>query len=172
MVTWKDHIPANQKCNQYISLIDFIPTFSALVGEPLPNQPIDGVSLLPLMEGKEKIDRPNGMFWFVPIYLKGWKDNMPYNIYGTTQPYWRVVPSVVHLKGNYKMFYMFEDNSIRLYNLANDPGERENLNKKESAITKQMKQEILAWLKETNAPIPNIQNDKFNNSGNINEEVK
>ncbi|MCC5932387.1 MAG: sulfatase-like hydrolase/transferase [Cyclobacteriaceae bacterium] len=43
---------------------DVLPTLCDIVGEPLPNRPIDGISLLPLMQGKIQ-ERPSPIgFWY------------------------------------------------------------------------------------------------------------
>jgi arylsulfatase A-like enzyme len=43
---------------------DVLPTLCEIVGEPLPNRPIDGISLLPLLQGKMQ-ERPSAIgFWY------------------------------------------------------------------------------------------------------------
>ncbi len=43
---------------------DVLPTLCEIVGEPLPNRPIDGISLLPLLNGKLQ-ERPSAIgFWY------------------------------------------------------------------------------------------------------------
>lgn len=50
---WKGHIQAGTICNRLASNIDLFPTFAEITDAPLPERKIDGVSLLPLMEGVE-----------------------------------------------------------------------------------------------------------------------
>lgn len=51
IVWWKGQIKGGQVCNQLVSAIDIFPTFSALCQLKLPENKIDGVSLMPILQG-------------------------------------------------------------------------------------------------------------------------
>ncbi|MEM6365939.1 MAG: sulfatase [Planctomycetota bacterium] len=51
LMWWPGTIPAGTTCDKLASTIDVLPTIAALVGADLPDQPIDGVSMVSLMVG-------------------------------------------------------------------------------------------------------------------------
>ena len=62
---WKGHIQPGSVFNKLASNIDIFPTVAELTGSPLPDHKIDGVSLVPVING-EKDAEPRT--WFVYYY--------------------------------------------------------------------------------------------------------
>jgi len=120
-----------------VSSIDIFPTLLDAAGLPTPEKPtIDGESLLGVMEGRDKLTR-DGLFWHFPHY-RG-HDATPYSIVR---------------QGNYKLIRFFDDGHLELYNLAQDPGEQENLTSREPERTKQLSVLLSKWLLGVGAQIP------------------
>lgn len=90
-----------------VTSTDFYPTILQMAGmELLPEQHLDGISLVPLLtnEGEMK-ERP--IFWHYPHYSnQGGK------------------PGAAIRLGNLKLIEFFEDDGIELYDLLSDPGEK------------------------------------------------
>ena len=124
-----------------VSGIDFYPTLLDLVGiKKDPKQTLDGVSLVPLLKGQTLNSRP--LFWHYPHY--GNQGGEPVSIIR---------------KEAYKLIHYWEDGHDELYNLTNDPGEKQNLSIDLPEITKNLRTELDAYLKSVNARIP----EKYNN---------
>jgi arylsulfatase A-like enzyme len=54
MAQWKGHLTGGQVVEEPVIQLDVLPTALAAAGTAKPEIPIDGVNLLPLMEGKAK----------------------------------------------------------------------------------------------------------------------
>ncbi len=135
-VPWMDH---NGKENLTpVTGTDFYPTLLDLAGIPLkPQEHTDGVSLKPLLEGKNIQDRP--LFWHYPHYGNQGGD-----------------PSSIIQEGRWKLIHYWEDDSEELYNINDDVNEDNNLIDQQPEIAHTLSNKLMAWLKETNAlyPIP------------------
>lgn len=53
IMKWKGVIPTGTVCNQLVSTIDILPTLVAITGANLPKNKIDGINILPLLQGKQ-----------------------------------------------------------------------------------------------------------------------
>ena len=114
--------------------MDFFPTMLDLAGLPLqPKLHVDGQSLLPHLKGDDSGQRT--FYWHYPHY------------HGST---WK--PGASIRDGDWKLIEFYHYKNFELYNLADDPGERQNL-----AEAKPTKAKLLAWQKHMQAkmPIPN-----------------
>jgi arylsulfatase A-like enzyme len=123
-------------CSTPVSGIDFYPTLLALAGVATqPKQPIDGVSLRPLLEGNHIAPRP--LFWHYPHYGNQGGE-----------------PSSIIRQGDWKLIHYWEDGHNELYDLATDMGEQHDLAATEVERTSQLWTGLDVWLKQTNAKIP------------------
>ncbi len=119
-----------------VSGIDFFPTLLALAGvTPQPGQPIDGVSMVPLLKGGTIAPRP--LFWHYPHYGNQGGE-----------------PSSIIRSGDWKLIHYWEDGRNELYDLAADIGEQHDLAAEATERTAQLWAELQSWLKETDAKIP------------------
>ena len=133
-VPWMEHKGA--KTDVQAIGMDFYPTLLDLAGIPLkPEQHMDGVSLLPVLEGKEIADRP--LFWHYPHYGNQGGE-----------------PSGIMRKDDWKLIHYYEDGRNELYNLQTDLSETTDVAKDHPEIVSQMKQELDTWLEETKAWMP------------------
>jgi arylsulfatase A-like enzyme len=63
LIEWPARIPQPRLTNVRAHTSDLLPTLCALVGQPLPNRPLDGINLLPLLDGA-MIERAGSIqFW-------------------------------------------------------------------------------------------------------------
>ena len=116
---------------------DFYPTILEIVGlDSKPDQNLDGISILPLLNGEDTLDR-DAIYWHYPHYG---------NQGGT--------PGSSVRCGDYKLIEFFEDNRVELYNLREDVGENNNLAKQKPKIRKQLYDLLLTWRKKVEAKIP------------------
>lgn len=168
-VRWKKQTRAGSTCDTPVCAVDLYPTFLDLAGaKPPTGQPLDGSSIVPLLKGRRALeDRP--IFWHFPGYLyqSGWT--------GSRDPLYRTRPVSVIRKGDWKLRMFMEEwsldggwdkrqsnNSIEMYNLAADIGEKKNLAQSMPEKRDQMLRELMAWQKKTNAPIPKAPNPQYN----------
>lgn len=63
LIEWPDRIPRPRSTTVRASTSDLLPTLCALVDQPLPTRPIDGIDLLPLIEGKTS-ERSNPLYFW------------------------------------------------------------------------------------------------------------
>ncbi|MCA9103593.1 MAG: sulfatase [Planctomycetales bacterium] len=63
LMWWPGKIPADTTCDELASTIDVLPTVAALIGAELPDHPIDGHDIRPLMFGAAGAQSPHEAFW-------------------------------------------------------------------------------------------------------------
>jgi len=122
IMSWPARIPSGTICNNIASTIDILPTLCTITGSPLPEKKIDGVNILPLLEGNFDAN-PRDIFYYyyrsnsLENVRKGqWKLVLPH----TYRSYEGQVPGNDGWPGrmsNGKTDYA-------LYDLRRDPGER------------------------------------------------
>ncbi|HAI84474.1 MAG TPA: sulfatase [Chitinophagaceae bacterium] len=94
---------------------------------------LEGKTIFQLMaQPKEAFER--AMYWYYPHYSnQGGK------------------PAVVIRKGDYKLIWWYETETVELYDLKKDIGEQYNLALKEAKVTRQLKKQLLRWMKNNGA---------------------
>ena len=136
-IRWPQVMKAGTVCNEPVSTPDFYPTLLEVAElDLIPEQHVDGVSLLPLLKGESALDR-EAIFWHYPHYG---------NQGGT--------PGSSVRMGAYKLIEFFEDSRLELYNLEDDPGETENLSESHPEKLLKMKQALKQWQQSVEAKIP------------------
>ena len=125
-------------CESPITSHDFLPTMLELcgIGGESP-RPLDGRSLVPLLRDPEAGDRGRVLHWHYPHYG---------NQGGA--------PSGAIREGDWKLIEWFEDDSIELFDLAEDPGERNNLAEERSEVADRLKKALEAWRQRVGAAMP------------------
>lgn len=158
IVSWKDVIKPKTVSNTPISNLDFYPTFMDILDIEIPNKILDGVSILPLLQGATIENRD--LFFHFPIYLQaynGAKDD-------ARDPLFRTRPGSVIIEGNWKLHQYFEDGDLELYNLDSDLGERNNLATINSKKTAELLVKLTTWRSEIGAPIPTELNPEYDSN--------
>jgi arylsulfatase A len=112
IVKWPGRTEAGATSGEPIISNDFYPTILEMAGLPaLPKQTVDGVSLVPTLEGGS-IHR-DAIYWHFPHYSN----------HGMQSPGGAI------RQGDYKLLEYFENNTVQLFNLQNDIGEQNDLAK-------------------------------------------
>jgi len=149
IVVWPGVVKPDTKSDVMISSIDFYPTILAMAGvKPKSGQIIDGINLVPFLEGKNKKVHDE-------IYC-----HFPHSVPATKN-----IASTSVRKGDYKLIKFYADNPdqtdrYELYNLKKDIGEKNNLAEKYPDIVKKLDKLIVQHLKDTNAIVP-VANPKY-----------
>jgi len=160
---WPAVIKPDSRSDAALTSVDFMPTFAEMTGASLPtNQPVDGRSFTKVLQGKADLQN-RAIFWHYPLYLSGSGYNKVLPVYGTEKLNWRTVPCSVIRKGDYKLIHYYEYDDYKLFNLRDDLSEKNDLARKMPQKAKQLDAELMAWVKNTKAPVPTKPNPKFNN---------
>ena len=119
---------------------DFYPTFAQLAKAQLPqNQPIDGLSLLPLLSEPDKRLEREALHWHYPHYHH---DRPASSI---RERDWKLIE------------YLDGSGDIELYHLAKDIGESKNLAAEKKGRAADLKRKLRNWRRMVLArmPLPN-----------------
>ena len=131
---------AGSECAVPVTSTDFYPTMLELAGQPLrPEQHADGVSIAPLLKGADALPR-EAIFWHYPHY------------HGST---W--APGAAVRAGDWKLIEFYDEETVELYNLAEDIGEHNNLAATMPEKTEQLRAMLRDWQQSVGAkmPVPN-----------------
>ncbi len=63
LIEWPERIPKPRTTSVRASTSDLLPTLSALVGQPVPDRPLDGMDLTPVLDDK-MTERPSPLFFW------------------------------------------------------------------------------------------------------------
>ena len=126
IVKWPAEIPGGLVCSQLASSIDLFPTLAYIVGGKLPERKIDGVNIMDLWKGNFEAKPRKELYYYfgknnLNAVRKGnWKLVFPH----TYASYEATVPKN---DGHGGKRIKIELDSLELYNLVRDPGERYNV---------------------------------------------
>ncbi|HWA98247.1 MAG TPA: sulfatase [Pirellulales bacterium] len=166
-VRWPAVIKAGTTCDVPVINVDFYPTFLAAAGgTPKPDRPLDGESLLPLLQGKSSLER-EAIFWHFPGYLDG-------AVARGRDPVFRTRPVSVIRKGDWKLHLYHEEwqldggrdkietnRAVELYNIADDPREMRDLASSEPTKRDELVDDLCAWFEKTDAKLPTNRNSQY-----------
>ena len=125
-----------QKCSAPVTGTDFYPTILELAGADLkPEEHIDGVSLVPLLNGETIAERP--LIWHYPHYGNQGGE-----------------PSSIIREGDWKLIHYYEDGHEELYNLKNDLEETTDVSAGNAEVVKQLSEKLFVMLDEMGARFP------------------
>jgi arylsulfatase A-like enzyme len=131
-------------CHEPTAHVDLLPTLLALAGvNERPRQPLDGVSLLPLLRDPAAKLAREAIYLHFPGYLEG---------YGTAR--WRTAPGGFIRAGDWKLIEFYEDGRLELYHLKDDLGERHNLAAKLPGKARELRAKLAAWRQTLKAEMP------------------
>jgi arylsulfatase A-like enzyme len=148
-VHWPGVVAAGATCDVPVINVDLYPTFCQLTGATMPpDQPRDGVSLMPLLRG-ERLAAERALFWHFPAYLQSYQ-----RFDQQRDPLFRSRPCSIMRDGDWKLHEYFEDGGLELYNLQEDPGEQTNLADRYPGKLTQMHRQLQQWRQATQAPVP------------------
>ena len=141
-IHWPGKTQPASTCEHPVSVLDFYPTILDIADEPLPdNQPVDGVSLAPLLSGETQDDlKHRPIFW--------------HNVTSGVKRHGEIFQPVAAVRqGDWKLIKQFPDR-IELYHLAKDPSEKTNLAQNEPGRAKQLARLLDDWLMQTGVALP------------------
>jgi len=81
IMRWPGRIPAGAVSRRLASTIDILPTIAAITGADLPELPIDGVSLVPLLEGDEDAAPRDTYLYYYGGELRGVREGRWKRVY-------------------------------------------------------------------------------------------
>ena len=141
LIKWPGVTKAGSVCDSTMISTDYYPTILEMTGTPArPKQHVDGVSLVPLLKGGAREERP--LFWHYPHYSN--QGGRP--------------GGAVRL-GDYKLVEWFEDMRVELFDIKNDIGEHHDLAAAKPEIAKDLQAKLHAWRESVDAqmtrPNPN-----------------
>jgi len=141
IVRWPGVVRPGTTCDELTAHIDFYPTLLEVAGAPRPPQVLDGVSLVPLLKDPKVRLRREAFYVHFPGYLEGQKQ-------------WRTTPVGTIHQGDWKLLEFFESGRLELYDLREDPREKNDLAAKMPEKAKELRTRLSVWRKELNAAMP------------------
>ena len=153
VVRWPGHTDPGSISRVPVIGTDLYPTLLEITGAPRPRQVLDGVSIVPLLNGDpaplELTDRP--LFWHFPAYLEAGQMIGP----------WRTTPAAAVRYGDYKLIEFFEDGRLELYDLAADLGEADDLSDAMPEKVAELHEIMVRWREEVDAYVPSELNPAY-----------
>ena len=138
IVRWPGRVAPGITCNTPVISMDCYPTLLDVAGlAPTPNQPIDGLSLLPLLTQTGRLDR-DAIYFHYPNYAFHKRNKL----------------GGVVREGDYKLIKRYRGGALELYNLKDDIGERRNLAGKSSKLAARLEKDLETWLRDIDARMP------------------
>ena len=120
LIEWPARIPKHSRTQFPAGTMDYFPTILAITGYTMPDQrPIDGINLLPLLDGK--MDQRSEPIGFLYSGQSAFSDNQ------------------------YKIYKQKNGKTWQLYDLTNDPSETKDLAKEKPAILAKMTKAFDLW---------------------------
>jgi arylsulfatase len=120
IIRWPGRIEPGSVNGRMASTIDILPTLAAITGAPLPELPIDGVDIVPLLEGDESTNPRDRFYYYYGGELRAVREGKFKRVYQhRTRSYLGVEPGMGGLAGP----YTFPTVPAALYDLENDIGE-------------------------------------------------
>ena len=135
-IRWPDRLKAGSRVSKITQHVDVLPTLLELAGVSSPkHQPLDGISLVPLLQGKASSWPQRTLF---DITGRGGKDGTPIPEYpGTAR-------TETHR-------WVHDGKQAMLFDVRNDPGEKINLATQQPALAAEMEKAYLSWFHEATA---------------------
>ncbi len=139
IVHWPGRTVPNSTSPAVVTGTDYYPTLLEMLGLPaMPKQHVDGKSFVRALKGNAY--ERGAIYWHFPHY-----SNHGYQSPG----------GAIRL-GNYKLLDYFENETVQLFDLANDIGEQTDISKEKPETTQKLLTMLRRWRKEVDAKMPKI----------------
>ncbi|UCG47046.1 MAG: sulfatase [Phycisphaerales bacterium] len=137
IIKWPGVVRPGGVCREPVTSTDFYPTMLEMAGLPARRgQHVDGVSIVGLLKGGAKPKR-EAIYWHYPHY------------HGSGNR-----PSGAVRAGDYKLIEWYEDESVELYNLRKDIGEKQDLAKEMPEKAAELRRILHEWRRGIDASMP------------------
>lgn len=134
IIQWPGVTPRGSTSDVPVTSMDFYPTLLDIADLPMrPNHHVDGTSLVPVLRGNSSLDR-EALFWHYPHYS---------NQGG--------FPGAAVRMGEWKLIEDYLQGEVRLFNLRNDRGERNNVAGQYPDRVDKMRARLHEWYQEVDA---------------------
>ena len=138
IVRWPGKVEAGVVEKTPVILTDFHPTILSATGLDLNSTiPNDGDNLIPLLEGKKEF-KNRALYWHYPNFAFH-RDNR--------------LGSAIR-EGDHKLLHFYDTDSIELYDLKKDIGEKNDLSDEMPQLAQRLKGKLSSWLKASGALMP------------------
>jgi len=147
IIRWPGTTIPNTTSDYPITTQDFYPTLLEMVdlrGDSSQIAAFDGISLVPILKNPQADVDQRALYWHYPHY------------YPTTTPVGAI------RQGDWKLLQFFEDSHLELYNLREDVGEKNNLEKENPEKAQELLELLRAWRRQVDAPMPQSNPDYSN----------
>ena len=128
LVYWPGKVKPGSTCDQVTLNIDLYPTLLAMAGIKNTNKEVDGISIVPQLEGKKPVKRT--VYWHSPL-------PRPHQTGDITCSAIRV--------GDYKLLDFYDIHKLELYNVKKDPGENHNLASEKPELAQKLDRQLNEW---------------------------
>lgn len=136
-IVWGPGLLAKTACGTVndttvVAGVDLLPSLACLAGAALPNGvSLDGEDLSRSFLGHARQTRSKPLYWVRPPDRPGQGNEA-----------W---PDLAMREGDWKLLLMEDGSGPQLYDLAVDPGEKQNLASKQAKIVQRLSRKLLAW---------------------------
>lgn len=158
-IVWPDHITKPLETEMLANTLDILPTILDLLDITLENRELDGMSLLPLLQGKDMSSRSKAMpFWRDSPYANKSKDNESEYTEEDLTGWWRPFKCPIFITartenfdgwsawrdGKWKLHQMSSEN-YALYDLEADPAETNDLATQMPEVVEELSAKLKEW---------------------------
>ena len=143
IVKWPAKIQAGSESAERINHLDLYPTLLEMCNiKPEPNYPLDGLDISPILY-QEATELPSREFYCY---------HPNYDVFNPRVKKWIYTWRNVIYDGDFKLIHDVEYNKYELYNLAEDPSEKNNLSSINPEKLATMSNKLNDWMKGIGAP--------------------
>jgi uncharacterized sulfatase len=135
IVRWPGVTQPGTLCSEPTTTADLMPTFCAMAGAALPDQPIDGSDLVPLLKDPHTALERDAIYFHYPHYHHS-------------------RPAGAIRAGDWKLIEFFDGGPLELYNLAEDLGEANDLAERMPDRAQQLRRQLSDWRDAVGARMP------------------
>ncbi|MDQ8196112.1 sulfatase [Coraliomargarita sp. SDUM461004] len=132
---WPAYFEGGQWCDAIFDATDFLPTLAEMTNNPFPED-LDGLSALPLLNDPKISGPDRTLYWHYPFNVI-----VKHPRYGTP-----LTPHSAIRHGDYKLIWDWQGR-LELYNIAEDPYEKDDLAHKNPALAKTLHEQLKSWLR-------------------------
>ncbi len=135
IVRWPGVVSPDTVCDEPATTADLLSTFCDIASARLPDQPIDGMSLLPLLKDPTATLSRDAIYFHYPHYHHS-------------------RPAGAIRARQWKLIEFFDDHTLELYNLEDDISEANNLAASRPELIKDLQQKLATWRDRVGARMP------------------